>query len=74
MKHRKQAIILLSICIVCTLAITIYLFAHNVTSVGYGMEHEGEGGGLQSINGYGGLFISFALLALLMSIIYGRRK
>ena len=73
MKRNKQAIIVISVCLCCTLAISIFLFAHDITSIG-GAAMKDDGGTIQSTNAYGALFISFVLMLLLFATIKDSKK
>jgi hypothetical protein len=72
-RQRRHTIIVLIICICCSLAISVYLFQNDITSSG-GDAMRDEGGGIQSINGYGGIFVSIILFYFLVTIIFNDRK
>ena len=72
-RQRKHTIIVLIICICSSIAISVYLFQNDITSSG-GYAMRDDGGMIQSVNGYGGIFVSIVLFYYLITIVFNGKK
>jgi hypothetical protein len=72
-KHRKQAIIMLSLCVCCSLTASIYLLRNSLRSSG-GEAMTDIYGSIPSVDGYGGIAITIVLCGLLLAVVFGGKK